>query len=330
MAGDDERMFERFTDRARQAVVVAQEEARLLNHDYIGTEHLLLGLLSQPDSIAGRVLGQLGIGLEGTRADVETIIGRGAATAPSGHIPFTPRAKKVLELSLREALQLGHNYIGTEHILLGLVREGEGVAAQVLIGRGAVLDRVRELVIAEVKLAAGGKLVRSSPRRTPGAEAVIATAEQLAGAGPVGSHHLLEAMALVDDSLAAGTLAALGVASDALAAKIDELGTVGTTDLSAEDAAARRMEVRLDEGELTIVLRDEAAVELGRSLTAAVGNPVRGDVPGGSPLIGLWQANLLALQQLLDRVDPAGEPDQPSRAAAVRAAIRNRLRRRSG
>ena len=184
--------------------------------------------------------------------------------------------------------------------------------------------------IVEVKVAAGSKPGAVGRRRTPGAEAVIATAEQLAGPAPIGSHHLLEAMALVDDSLAAGTLAALGVAPDALAAKIDELGTEGTTDLSPEDAAARMMEVRFADAELTIVLRDEAALELGRSLTDAVGNPVRGDVPGGSPLIGLWQANLIALQQLLERVDPSAEPDQPSRAAAVRAAIRNRLRRRSG
>jgi ATP-dependent Clp protease ATP-binding subunit ClpA len=328
MVRDDERMFERFTNRARHAVVLAQDEARLLSHNYIGTEHLLLGLLGEPEAIAGRVLHQLGIGLDATRADVEALIGRGAES-PGGHIPFTPRAKKVLELSLREALQLGHNYIGTEHILLGLVREGEGVAAQVLTRRGAPLDRVRALVSAEVKTASG-TAAPAAPRRTPGADAVIVAAEQLAGPGPVGSQHLLEAMMLVDDSLAASTLAALGVAPEVLAATIDELGTEGTADVSPEDAAARQVEVRLDDDVLTVVLRDEAAVQLGRSLTAAVGNPVRGDVPGGSPLIGLWQANLIALQQLLERVDPAGEPDQRSRAAAVRAAIRDRLRRRSG
>jgi ATP-dependent Clp protease ATP-binding subunit ClpC len=329
MARDDEGMFERFTDRARHAVVIAQEEARLLDHDFIGTEHLLLGLLAEPDSIAGRVLAQLGIGLDATRADVESIVGRGSQP-PSGHIPFTPRSKKVLELSLREALQLGHNYIGTEHILLGIVREGEGIGAQVLTQRGAALDRVRALVVAEVKVAAGDKVVRTGPRRTPGAEAVIVAAEQLAGSGPVGSHHLLEAMALVDDSLAASTLAAFGVAPDALAAKIDELGTVGSADVSPEDAAARQMEIQLGDGQLTVVLRDEAVLQLGRSLTDAVGNPVRGDVPGGSPLIGLWRANLVALQQLLERLDPAVEPDPRSRASQVRAAVRNRLRRRSG
>jgi ATP-dependent Clp protease ATP-binding subunit ClpC len=139
-------MFERFTDRARRVVVLAQEEARMLNHNYIGTEHILLGLIHEGEGVAAKGLEALGISLEGVRAQVEEIIGQGQQ-APSGHIPFTPRAKKVLELSLREALQLGHNYIGTEHILLGLIREGEGVAAQVLVKLGADLNRVRQQVI---------------------------------------------------------------------------------------------------------------------------------------------------------------------------------------
>jgi ATP-dependent Clp protease ATP-binding subunit ClpC len=139
-------MFERFTDRARRVVVLAQEEARMLNHNYIGTEHILLGLIHEGEGVAAKALESLGISLEGVRQQVEEIIGQGQQ-APSGHIPFTPRAKKVLELSLREALQLGHNYIGTEHILLGLIREGEGVAAQVLMKLGADLNRVRQQVI---------------------------------------------------------------------------------------------------------------------------------------------------------------------------------------
>ena len=139
-------MFERFTDRARRVVVLAQEEARMLNHNYIGTEHILLGLIHEGEGVAAKALESLGIALEGVRAQVEEIIGQGQQ-APSGHIPFTPRAKKVLELSLREALQLGHNYIGTEHILLGLIREGEGVAAQVLQKLGADLNRVRQQVL---------------------------------------------------------------------------------------------------------------------------------------------------------------------------------------
>jgi ATP-dependent Clp protease ATP-binding subunit ClpC len=139
-------MFERFTDRARRVVVLAQEEARMLNHNYIGTEHILLGLIHEGEGVAAKALESLNISLEAVRQQVEEIIGQGQA-APTGHIPFTPRAKKVLELSLREALQLGHNYIGTEHILLGLIREGEGVAAQVLQKLGADLNRVRQTVI---------------------------------------------------------------------------------------------------------------------------------------------------------------------------------------
>ncbi len=139
-------MFERFTDRARRVVVLAQEEARMLSHNYIGTEHILLGLIHEGEGVAAKALESLDISLEAVRGQVEDIIGQGQQ-APSGHIPFTPRAKKVLELSLREALQLGHSYIGTEHILLGLIREGEGVAAQVLVKLGADLNRVRQQVI---------------------------------------------------------------------------------------------------------------------------------------------------------------------------------------
>src|SRR6202047_3527582 len=135
-------MFERFTDRARRVVVLAQDEARMLNHNYIGTEHILLGLIHEGEGVAAKALESLGISLEAVRQQVEEIIGQGQQ-APSGHIPFTPRAKKVLELSLREALQLGHNYIGTEHILLGLIREGDGVAAQVLVKLGAGRNRTR-------------------------------------------------------------------------------------------------------------------------------------------------------------------------------------------
>jgi ATP-dependent Clp protease ATP-binding subunit ClpC len=149
-------MFERFTDRARRVVVLAQEEARMLNHNYIGTEHILLGLIHEGEGVAAKALESLGISLEAVRQQVEEIIGQGQS-APTGHIPFTPRAKKVLELSLREALQLGHNYIGTEHILLGLIREGEGVAAQVLQKLGADLNRVRQQVIQLLSGYTGGK-----------------------------------------------------------------------------------------------------------------------------------------------------------------------------
>jgi ATP-dependent Clp protease ATP-binding subunit ClpC len=152
-------VFERFTERARQVVVLAQDEARLLKHNYIGTEHLLLGLLREEDSPAWAVLQSLGIELEAVRQRVAEIIGPGESEV-TGQIPFTPRAKKVLELSLREAISLGHNYIGTEHILLGIARENDGIASQVMLGFGADADTVREAVIATVPMG-------SRPQRMP-------------------------------------------------------------------------------------------------------------------------------------------------------------------
>ena len=161
-------MFERFTDRARRVVVLAQDEARMLKHNYIGTEHILLGLIHEGEGVAAEALGSLGISLDAVRQQVEEIIGQGQE-APSGHIPFTPRAKKVLELSLRESLQLGHKYIGTEHILLGLIREGDGVAAQVLVRLGADLNRVRHEVIQLIaSLAAPGGRTGARGTGSPG------------------------------------------------------------------------------------------------------------------------------------------------------------------
>ena len=172
-------MFERFTDRARRVVVLAQEEARLLNHNYIGTEHILLGLIHEGDGIAAQALLSLGVTQEAVRDQVVEIIGQGQQ-APSGHIPFTPRAKKVLELSLREALQLGHNYIGTEHILLGLIREGEGVATQVLQNLKADLPKVRQTVIqllsgaqSEERSSAQPASGSSSARETGGGSTIL-------------------------------------------------------------------------------------------------------------------------------------------------------------
>jgi ATP-dependent Clp protease ATP-binding subunit ClpA len=175
-------MFERFTERARRAVAQAQEEARMLDHGYIGTEHILLGLLREGEGVAARALQSLGIRLDAVRQQVEEIIGRGQQ-APSGHIPFTPRAKKVLELSLREAQKLGHNYIGTEHILLGLLREGDGVAAQVLVNLGADQNRVRQQVI---QLLHGHQAEEPEPglfaarefRMLPGVQARLEAVEQ--------------------------------------------------------------------------------------------------------------------------------------------------------
>jgi ATP-dependent Clp protease ATP-binding subunit ClpC len=175
-------LFERFTDRARRVVVLAQEEARLLNHNYIGTEHILLGLIHEGEGVAAKALESLGISLEAVRNQVEEIIGQGGSS-PSGHIPFTPRAKKVLELSLREALQLGHNYIGTEHILLGLIREGEGVAAQVLVKLGADLSRVRQQVIQLLSGYQGPQGGKEAAGAAPGSASATAGQAESSGQG---------------------------------------------------------------------------------------------------------------------------------------------------
>jgi len=153
-------MFQRFTDRARRVVVLAQEEARTLGHDFIGTEHLLLGLVDEGHGVAAKALESLGIGLEAVRQRVEDAVPPGTVEPRTGHIPFTPRAKSVLELSLRESQLLGHRYVGTEHILLGLIRQGDGVAAQVLTALGADLDGVREQVV---------RLLAEYQARKPGA-----------------------------------------------------------------------------------------------------------------------------------------------------------------
>jgi ATP-dependent Clp protease ATP-binding subunit ClpC len=181
-------MFERFTDRARRVVVLAQVEARALDHNYIGTEHILLGMLSEGEGVAARALQELGISLDVIRQRVEETIGRGSHPQ-AGHIPFTPRAKKVLELSLRESLQLGHEYIGTEHVLLGLVREGEGIAAQVLTGLGATMDRVRHQVI---------EILREglpASEQVPGGEQVHRSSVRLVGS----SAQLDEVLERLDD-----------------------------------------------------------------------------------------------------------------------------------
>jgi ATP-dependent Clp protease ATP-binding subunit ClpC len=188
-------MFERFSDRSRRVVVLAQEEARILDHNYIGTEHILLGLMREGEGVAGKALESLGISLDAVRQKVEEIIGRGQQT-PSGHIPFTPRAKKVLELSLREALQLGDNCIGTGHILLGLIREGDGVAALVLVQLGGDLNRVRQQVIqlrhghsAEGPVPAGSaeqelRLLPAVKARLDALDQRLTAIEQRAGTGP--------------------------------------------------------------------------------------------------------------------------------------------------
>ncbi|MEZ5408459.1 MAG: Clp protease N-terminal domain-containing protein [Acidimicrobiales bacterium] len=335
-------MFERFTTEARSIVVQAQEEARLLKHNYVGTEHLLLAML-RPDLATAVALSTVGIDLEPTRAAVVKVVGEGGSS-PSGHIPFTPRAKKVLELSLREAIKLGDNSIRAEHVLLGLVREGEGVAAQVLVQQRAALDQVREAALVQLNRSPGEHpppAMRGAGGQTPATHAALAVARQLAATGPVGSHHLLEALARSPESAAARVLAALGVDAEALAAKIDEVGLDGTTDLTPPEAAARRATVRLEgdaddpaERRVVIELGDEHTVGLVATMIDVVGGPLRGDDPVAGSLVGLWEAVSSELADLAERLagpdDPGeGEPeDEPGVLRPVRAAIESRLLRR--
>jgi ATP-dependent Clp protease ATP-binding subunit ClpC len=301
-------MFERFTNRARHVVVLSQEEARLLNHNYIGTEHILLGLLGEPDSIGGQVLASFGFTRDGVREAVVEKIGRGKKQ-PSGHIPFTPRAKKTLELSLREALAIKHNYIGTEHILLGLIREGEGVAVQIMSDH-ADLREIRAAVLNAVSAADPGESGESAEagegaeetnavlrwlrarlsrhgaaslpfrpelpgaepatRGTPAVEAALQQAARLAGPLPVGSHHLLLAALADSNSAASAALASLGVDLDELRQKLRFARVAGTTDEQPEQAGRRQMAIEVTDEILTVVLTDPVIVEAGRDALRAV------------------------------------------------------------
>src|SRR4249920_1575692 len=294
-------MFERFTNRARHAVVLSQEEARRMQHNYIGTEHVLLGLLGEPDGLACRALTGLGMSLETARNEVTAIVGTGSA-APSGHIPFTPRAKKILELALREALQLHHNYIGTEHILLGLIREGEGVAAQVLTKHAdltAIRAAVLDLLPAASAEAAHARRWLRRPRAaapgeadapaetvlntTPAADTTLNEAARLAGSRPVGSHHLLLAALADPDTAAARALAALGVDLDQAKETLRSADISGTSDEPPEEAGRRQMVIHVTGERLTIEATDPVITEAGRAALQALGDQasppgtIRGD-----------------------------------------------------
>jgi hypothetical protein len=222
-------VFERFTERARQVVVLAQEEARTLGHNYIGTEHILLGLLREQEGVAARVLESLGVTIEQARGKVLRIVGSGEEVT-SGQIPFTARAKKVLELALREALGLGHNYIGTEHILLGMMRENEGVAARILLDFDADAEKIRNEVMRMISRPVGivGQLPGLPGEPIPAPSAMGAATlwarivpeirERLGREADAGD--LLLMLASIPDSLVARTLAELGAGGEALDAAL--------------------------------------------------------------------------------------------------------------
>jgi ATP-dependent Clp protease ATP-binding subunit ClpA len=326
-------MFERFSKAARSVVVSAQEEARGLKHDYIGTEHVLLGLANSTTGIAAQALSQLGITSDVVLADVVSRVGRGDG-APTGHIPFTRRAKKVLELALREALQFGHNYIGTEHILLAIEREGEGVAAKILADhlrdQSDLRRTVTALIDAHTKSGAG---VAARPSRTTAADEVVAAAEALAGGAPMGSHHLLEALIRAEGSMAATVLAQLGVNADAVADKVDELDADVTTDATPQETAARKMEIRLEgDDEVHVVYRDASTLDLARAVSELTGGgPIRAVGPVAGQFVPLWTRLNELLVEMVRTLKPESETEEKDvgkAAMLVRRVLHDRLRRR--
>jgi ATP-dependent Clp protease ATP-binding subunit ClpA len=327
-------MFERFTNRARHVVVLSQEEARLLQHNYIGTEHILLGLIGESEGVASQALARFDMSLDGTRDDVKAIIGIGKAK-PTGHIPFTPRAKKVLELALREALHLHHNFIGTEHILLGLIREGDGVGAQIIRQHCSDLGEVRTAVLEStmpaepsrglrwlrdrVETITGKGPERGQPvqiRTTPAADISLTQAARLAGSQPVGSHHLLLAALADPDSAASRALSAFGVTLEPLKEVLRKTDVTGTSDEQPEEAGRRQMVLKVTDEKITIEAADPLIISAGQAALAALGDEagvIRGDLPAAASLSNVWQAlhdSLEAIQRRAEQTpDSPGQPD---------------------
>jgi ATP-dependent Clp protease ATP-binding subunit ClpA len=334
-------MFERFTKSARHVVVLAQDEAAGLNHNYIGTEHLLLALLREQQGPAARALGRLGITAPEVRQEIRARIGQGQKQ-PKGHIPFTPRAKKVLELSLREAVALHHNYIGTEHLLLGLVREGTGVGAQILIEKAGDLAAVRMALLDSLPVSHAEPARRWLRRRgglrygdsvepedldesdelrtTPAAEVSLEEASRLAGPSPVGSHHLLLATLADSDTAAARALAALGVNLDQAREALRDADVTGTSDEAPEEAGRRQMTVRVSQAAVTVEAADPALLTLAHAALEALGDQagpggaISGTLPAAAGLTSVWQALRDALEDLRRRAGSAS-PAEPAAEA---------------
>jgi ATP-dependent Clp protease ATP-binding subunit ClpA len=343
-------MFERFTNRARRVVVLAQEEARLLKHNYIGTEHLLLALVHEGQGVGARALAEFEIPLDQLREDVTKRVGTGSS-APSGHIPFTPRAKKVLELSLREALALHHRYIGTEHILLGLLREGDGVAAQILKERAGDLLKIRMAVIDQLPATTavvGSRWLRRQARTareefdpanvqmhyggagegasgepeevhtTPAADASLTEAQRLAGGRPVGSHHLLLAALADANTAAARVLAGLGVDLNRAKEALRQAEVAGTSDEEPAEAGRRQMVIKVTGDRVTLEAADETIVGIARSAVEALGDQasppgtISGDLPASGGLSKVWQALSDGLEDIRRRAAAAAEGDEPT------------------
>jgi ATP-dependent Clp protease ATP-binding subunit ClpA len=339
---DGSPMFERFTNRARHVVVLSQEEARELQHNYIGTEHILLGLLAESDGAAFQALARFGMTLDGARDEVKAIIGLGKAK-PSGHIPFTPRAKKVLELSLREALQLRNDFIGTEHILLGVIREGQGVGAQIIKQHCPDLSEVRTAVL-EVQSTMpapspkGFRWLRDRLETTTGrlseqgqgaqilttqaADASLTEAARLAGSQPVGSHHLVLAALADPGSAASQALSKLGEL-ERLKEALRSTDVAGTSDELPEEAGRRQMVIKVTPEKITIEATDQPIIELGQAAVAALGDQagvIQGSLPAAASLSNVWRSLHDSFEAIRRRAEEPrkiatqfrpGPPEQP-------------------
>ena len=318
-----ETMFERFSPSGRQVIVLAQDEARRFNHNYIGTEHLLLGLLAEPEGVARRALLAAGVTLDDARTRVQTAVGRGKRP-PSGHIPFTPSAKKVLELALREALSLHHDYIGTEHLLLGLIREREGLGARLLIESGIDLLSLRMKVVDLVPSAAAAEThrrpfwarsrhdlpVRAEAsdvlRTTTATDSSLDEARRLAGAGAVGSHHLLLATLSDSTSAAAKALGSLGIDLDQARSALREVDVAGTTDELPEEAGRRQLVMRVTGSTLVMETTDPTLLVQAQGILASSGgHEIRGDDARSRGFAEIWRAWQASLQATAERADEA-------------------------
>jgi ATP-dependent Clp protease ATP-binding subunit ClpC len=328
-------MFERFTNYARHTVVLSQEEARRLHHNYIGTEHLVLGLLGEPEGLAAKVLAGFGMTLDGARRDVTEMIGTGKSET-SGHIPFTPQAKKVLEYSLREALALDQSYIGTEHLLLGVLRDPNGTGGQLLSRYGDLLA-IRLAVLDQMPVAvavAGTSKQRRWAQRpasgegesegkattldaTPAVDTALTAAAGLAGHRPVGTHDLLAAALTDADSAVARALAAAGVDLDQVRQALRDADVTGTTDELPEEAGRRQMTIHAGQDKVTIEVTDPVIVRAALAAAEAAGDSgvIGGDQRAAVSLTTVWQAlgSSLADIERRARQATADEPgEQPA------------------
>jgi ATP-dependent Clp protease ATP-binding subunit ClpA len=322
-------MFERFTNYARHVVVLSQEEARRLQHNYIGTEHLVLGQLGEPEGLAAKVLAGFGMTLDSARRDVTEMIGTGKSET-SGHIPFTPQAKKVLEYSLREALQLDQSYIGTEHLLLGSLRDPGGTGAQLLKRYGDLLAiRVAVLDQIPVAVAAAGAAkqrrwatsdeskVLAALNATPAVDTALTAAAGLAGSRAVGTHDLLAAALTDTESAVARALANAGVDLDLVRQALRDTDVTGTTDELPEEAGRRQMTIRATDSLVTIEVTDPAIVTAALAAAEAAGEQgvIRGDQRAAASLTTVWQALGTSLAEIERSARARTAPDEESEAS---------------